>query len=159
MTGRSSPRGSALFRVAALAADALARPLSALGHALREERRSALRAGLGDRSRPGDELALGILVAGVEGLAALAPPLHELAAAPRLGARDAEGDGLGGLALRIARARDELAEAAVLDHHGLRAGRARFVGELVGRLLPAAQVLGVLAVGIAGAREELAEAA
>src|SRR4029450_10451999 len=127
--------------------------------ALREERRSALRAGLGDRSRPGDELALRILVAGVERLAALAPPLHELAAAAGLGARDAEGDGLGGLALGIARTRDELAEAAVLDHHGLRAGRACFVGELVGRLLPAAQVLGVLAVGIAGAREELTEAA
>ena len=47
----------------------------------------------------------------------------------------------------------------MLDHHGLRAGRAGFVGELVGGLLPAAQILGVLAVGIAGAREELAEAA
>src|SRR5882724_12609325 len=158
MVSGSRHRGSDLFPIAALAADALAGPLSALGHALREEGRSALRAGLGDRSRPGDEFALGVLVARVERLAALASPFHELAPAAGLGAHDAEGDGLGGLALGIAGARDELAEATMLDHPGLRAGRARFVGELVGGLLPAAEVFRVLAVGIAGAREELAEA-
>src|SRR6266508_4158107 len=130
MRSGSRHRGSDLFPIAALAADALARPLSALGHALREEGRSALRAGLGHRSRPGDEFALGVLVARVERLAALAPPLHELASAAGFGAHDAEGDGRGGLALWIAGAGEELAEATPLLDHGLAAIRTGLAGLL-----------------------------
>src|SRR5215475_3633101 len=133
----SRHRGSDLFPVSALSAHALARPLAALGQALRHERSPALRARLRHRARPGDELAVGIPVAGVEGLPALATPFHELAAAARLGARDTQGDGLGGLALGIPRAGDELAEAAMLDHHGLAARRAGLIGHLVGGLLAA----------------------
>src|SRR5215467_2228936 len=157
MKPSSRDGGSDLFPVVALAADALARPLAALGHPLGEEGRPALRARLGHRPGPRRELAVGIPVARVEGLAAPAPPFHELASAARLGTGDAKSDGLGRLALRIARASDELAEATVLDDHGLAACRTRLVRHLVGRLLTAAQVLGVLAVGIARAREELAE--
>src|SRR5215510_9806232 len=159
MMPRSRDGGSDLFPVIALTADALARPLSALGHPLGEERRPALRARLGHRPRPRRELAVGILVAGVEGFAAPAPAFHELAFAAGLGTGDAEGDGLGRLALGIARAGDEFPEAAMLDDHRLAARRAGLVGHLVGGLLAATQVLGVLAVRIAGAREELAEAA
>src|ERR1700730_3456861 len=158
MARGSRHRGSDLFTVAALAANALARPLSTLGHPLGQERGAALGTRLGNGARPSDELALGVLVAGIQGLAALAPPVDALAPAAGLRTHDREGDGLGRLALWVTRARDELPEAAVLDDHGLGAGRADLVGQLVGRLLPAAEVLGVLAVGIARAREELAEA-
>src|SRR5262249_30261265 len=150
---------SDLFPVVALAAHALACPLAALGHPLGKEGRPALRAWLGHRPGPRRELAVRILVASVESLAAPGPPFHELASAAGLGTGDAESDRLGRLALGITRAGDELPEASVLDHHGLAAGRAGFIGHLVGRLLASPQVLGVLAVRIAGAREELPEAA
>src|SRR5215831_5876953 len=122
---------SDLFPVVTLAAHALACPLAALGHPLGEEGRPALRAWLGHRPGPRRELAVRILVAGVESLAAPAPPFHELASAAGLGTGDAESDRLGRLALGITRAGDELPEASVLDHHGLAAGRAGFIGHLV----------------------------
>src|SRR2546422_3514915 len=158
MPDLSGDRGDDLGAIAAFATNAGARALAPLGHALREEGGAARRARLEDGTRPRHELAVGVLVAGVERLASPAPALDELAVTAGFRARDAEGDRLGRLALRIARAGDELSEAAVLDHHGLAAGRAALFRGLVGGLLPPAQILGVLAIGIGGAREELAEA-
>src|SRR6266478_777396 len=145
MAAGSRHRGGDLFLVPAFAANAGAGTLAALRHPLRQERRAALRAGLDDGAGPGDELALGVLAAGVEGLAPLAATLDELAAATLLGARDPEGHGLGRLALGVTGARDEFAETSVLDHHRLAARRACLVRHLIGGLLAAAQVLGVLA--------------
>ena len=126
---------------------------------LGQERRPALRTGLRHGVLPDRERAGGIGGAAVEDAAAPATPGHELARASRLGARDPQGDRLGGLALGITRARDEPAVAAVLDDHRLAAGRARLVGGLVGGALVPAQIAGVAAVGIGRARQELAEAA
>src|SRR5215510_9823624 len=122
---------SDLFPVVALAAHALACPLAALGHPLGKEGRPALRAWLGHRPGPRRELAVRILVAGVESLAAPAPPFHELASAAGLGTGDAESDRLGRLALGITRAGDELPEASALLEHGLAA-----LGARLARLLP-----------------------
>src|SRR5438046_1246024 len=153
MPDLSGNRGDDLGAIAAFAANAGARALAPLGHALREEGGTARRARLQDRARPRHELAVGVLAAGVERLAPAAPALHELALAAGFRARDAEGDGLGGLAFRIARAGDELAEAAVLDHHGLTAGGTALLRGLVGGLLSPPQGLRVLALGIRGACE------
>src|SRR6202158_4481865 len=157
MAAGSRHRRGDLFLVAALAADAGAGSLAALGDPLCQEGRTAPRAWLGDRARPGHELAVGVFAAGVEGLAPLAPALDDLYAAAGLGARDPEGHRLGRLALGITRAGYELPEAAVLDDHGLAARRAGLVCHLVGRLLAAAEVLGVFALRVAGAGQELAE--
>src|SRR5437016_12941384 len=122
MPDLSGDRGDDLGAIAAFAANAGARALAPLGHTLREEGGAARRARLQDGARPRHELAVGVLAAGVERLAPAAPALHELALAAGFRARDAEGDGLGGLAFRIARAGDDLAEAAVLGHHGRASG-------------------------------------
>src|SRR5512145_3122449 len=132
---RDDRRGDLLL-VSALLADARARDLAPPRVPLRQEWRGALRTGLVDRPGPEGELAVRIVAAREERLAAARAPLDQLPAAARLGARDAERDGLGRLALRVAGAGDELAEPAMLDHHRLLAGRARLVGRLVGRLLP-----------------------
>src|SRR4030095_15696359 len=100
------------------------------------ERRAAARAGLADGPRPERELARRVVGAGEERLPAPGPSLDELAAAVGLRARDPEGERLGRLALRVARAGDELPEAPVLDDHGLPAGRAGLVGRLGGGRLP-----------------------
>src|ERR1700687_2269003 len=121
MAAGSRHRRGDLFLVAALTADAGAGSLAALGYPLCQESRSAPRARLCDGARPGDELAVGVLAARVEALAPLAPAL---AAAAALRAGDPECHGLGRLALGVARACDELPEAAVLDDHGLAARRA-----------------------------------
>src|SRR5437899_1004826 len=84
--------------------------------------------------------------------------LHELAALA-LGTRDAQRHRLGGLALRVDRAGDELAEAAVLHHPRPLAGRALLVGRLLLRPLGARQVPLVLALRVGRAGDELAEAA
>ena len=85
--------------------------------ALGDERGAALRARLGHRALPDHELAVRIRRAAEEDAALARATLDQLARAARLRARDAEGDRLGRLALRVAGARDELAEAPVLDHH------------------------------------------
>src|SRR5215470_1013893 len=131
MPDLSGDRGNDLGAIAALAANAGARALAPLGHTLGEEGGPARGARLQDGTRPRHELAVGVLGARVECLAAPAPPLHELAVAAGLRARDAERDGLGRLALGIPRAGDELAEASVLDHHGLAARGAALLGGLV----------------------------
>src|SRR6185503_4678587 len=131
----------------------------AAGHALGEERRRTLGARLLDGTLPQHELAVGIGRAAEERPALARAALDDLPLAARLRARDTERDGLGRLALRIARARDELAEAPMLDDHRAFAGRALLVGRLVLRPLVARQVLLVLALRVGGARDELAEAA
>src|SRR5262245_16718267 len=153
-------RGGDLLLVPAVLTDARPRDLAAPRVALRHEGRAALRARLGHRAGPERELASRVVAAREEGLAPPRPPLHELSSASRLGTGDAERDRLGGLAVRIARARDELPEAPVLDHHRLAAGRADLVGRLVGGLLAAAaQILRVLALGVRRAGQEAAEPA
>src|SRR5262245_44746170 len=149
--------GGDVFLVAAAVLHAGPGDLAATAHALRDEGRSALGTRLRHRARPHRERALGIVGARVERLAALAPALHELAAV--LGTGDAQRHRLGRLALRVARARHEFAEAPVLDHHRLAAGRAGLVGRLVSGPLTAAEVLGVLTLRVRRAREELPEAA
>src|SRR5688572_5011913 len=134
--------------------------------ALDQERRAAARAGLGDRQVPGHEVALrlGVVRAAVEGLAAPRPLGREVAAAALLGAGDADRHRLGPLALRVARAGEELAEAAALHQHL----GATDVALLVGGLLlddleravgEAQELLRVLALGVVLAREERAVAA
>src|SRR5512132_3620866 len=81
-----------------------------------EEGGSALGAAAGDRPLPDDELARRVVRAAVVRLAALGAPLGQLATAPLLGARDPDRDRPGRLALWIARAGDEAAEAALLEH-------------------------------------------
>src|SRR5262249_34122564 len=138
--------------------DARARDLAAARDPLGDERRCAVRTRLGDRPGPDRELARGVIAAREERLAAPGPSLHQLPAAIGLGTRDPERDGLGRLALGIARAGDELPEAAVLDDHRLAARRAHLVGRLVRRpLSAAAQILRVLALRVRRAREEAAE--
>src|SRR5438552_4396176 len=152
-------RGRDLLLVAALLANAAPRDLAAPPDPLGRERRRAPGTGLPHRARPKRELASRVVRAREEGLAALGAPLHELPSAARLGTVDAERQGLGRLAVGIARAGDELAEPSVLDHHRLPARRAGLVRRLVGRLLASAtQVLGVLALRVGRAGEEAAEA-
>src|SRR5215831_19010389 len=128
-----------------------------LQHALGDEGGPALRARLVDRAAPDYELAVRVRRAAEEGPALARAPLDQLARAARLGARDAERHRLGRLALRIAGARDELAEAPVLDDHRLAAGRAILVRRLVLGATAAVEVARVAAVGIRRARQELAE--
>src|SRR5262249_53747808 len=123
--GSRDDRRRDLLLVSAILADARPGDLAPPRDPLGDERRAAGRARLGHRPRPQRELAGGIVGAGVEGLAAPGAALHHLAPAALLRTRDAERERPGGLALWIPRAGDELAEAAVLDHHRLRTGRAR----------------------------------
>src|SRR5262245_48387207 len=155
---RSCARGLDLALEVAPLADA------SLGHApaggpLGQEGGSALGARLRDRSLPDHERARGIGRAAVEDTPAPAAPGHELTLAVGLGTGDAQGHRLGGLALRVAGAGDELSVAAVLDDHRLAARGTDLVGGLVRRALVAAEVPGVAAIRIGGAGQELAEAA
>src|SRR2546428_2108552 len=94
----------------------------------------AARTGDGDRFIPGRIIALRIPQATVERPAALGAALGEIAHAA-LGALDAERHRLGVLALGIARARQEFAEASRLDHHGRPALFADLVGRPIGDLV------------------------
>ncbi len=85
---------------------------------------------------PRDEVALWIVGAAVKRAALLRAALHDRAAAFGTGRAGVFDDRLGGFALGVAAARDELAEAAGLDHHGAPAGRADFVGRFVAKLEP-----------------------
>src|SRR5262249_28219517 len=106
---------------------------------LRQERRRALGARLRHRALPQHELAVGVRRAAEERPPLARAPLDQL---PLLALRtgDAERDGLSRLALRVPGARDELAEAAVLDDHRAATGGARLVGGLVLGSLAAGQV-------------------
>src|SRR4029079_12194398 len=73
---------------------------------LDHERRTAARAWREPRAIPHGERAVGIARTAVERLAAPRPPLGDLAL-PALGARDAERERLGEVALRPARPRAE----------------------------------------------------
>src|SRR5947208_11669202 len=100
----------------------------AFGHLLDEIFRTALRAGFEDRRVPGRELALGVAIAAVEGLAAARAALLYVSL-PALGAGDAErarrrGERLDVPAFGISRAAEELPEAAVAHDHFLAALRA-----------------------------------
>src|SRR5205814_817549 len=113
---------------AALGHAAHARALAVL--ALDQERGAALRALLGDRPIPQHEVAPGLAVVGaaVERLAAARPLLRQEPAAARPWTVHPERDRLGGLAVGIARAREELPEPAALDLHRRAARRAFLVG-------------------------------
>src|SRR5437870_3894233 len=141
------------------AGDERAVPLRVL---LEQVRLAALRAGAGDRTVPGGELAGRVVHAAVEALAESGLALGEPAAA--IGADDAlQGDGPGGLAGRIVRAGEEPAEAAALVQHRLAARGAHLVGRQIldhaDLALLLDEVLGVLAVRIARAGQEAAHAA
>src|SRR5207237_1624967 len=70
------------------------------------------------------------------------------------------GDDLpGGLALRIARAGEELAKPAALHDHRLAAVLARFLDLPLGTRLGRLELARILALGIAAAREEQSELA
>src|SRR2546430_10449963 len=139
-----------LFLVAALVVAADKAGASLLGVFFHQERRVALRAGLRHGPVPEGEVALGVVRAGVERAALLAALLREVAAV--LGALDAQRNGLRGLAGRVGRAGEELAEPAGLDRHRRAALLALLIGRrilfrddldgAVGQLL---EVLGVLA--------------
>ena len=147
-------------RALLVVADQLAAVL--LGDLLDQERRLALRARLGDRPVPQREVAVRIVRAAEEHLAAPRLALDDVAAVLR--AEHAGGLLLHVLAGRIVAARGELAEAALLDDQVRLALRALLVEDLV-RLRRGHALLGRddlprrLALGIAGAGEELAEAA
>src|SRR4030095_2341902 len=117
-----------------------------LQDALGDERGAALRARLGNRPAPERELAVRIRRAAEEGPALERAALDQLPGAARLGARDTQGDWLGRLALRVAGARDELAEPPVLDDHRLAARRAILVRRLVLGTAAAVEVTRVAAV-------------
>ena len=113
----------------------------------------ALRAGLRRGPVPEGEVALGVVRAGVERAALLAALLREVAAV--LGALDAQRNGLRGLAGRVGRAGEELAEPAGLDHHRRAALLALLIGrrilfrdDLDGAVGQPLEVLGVLAGGV-----------
>src|SRR4029453_15132123 len=145
ITRRSrNDRREDLLLVSALLADARPCHLAAARVALRQERGRAHGARLAHRPRPEGEVGVGVIRAGEERLAAARAPLDELAPASRFRTDDAKGDRLGGLALRISRAGDELAEAPVLDHHRLAAGRAELVGRLPRGLFGAPDTLCVI---------------
>ena len=111
-----------------------------------------------ERASPGYEVAIGIAVAAVEGLALLRTALDDLALRA-LRALHPDGLLLDILAGGVVAARGELAEAAVLQHQVVVALRALFVERLIGLSLSAADLLGGLAVGVAGAGEEGTETA
>src|SRR5713101_4265806 len=141
---------SILLFVAALAVAADDGGAGLLRVFLQEEGGMALRTGFGDGPVPQGELALRIVRAGIERPALLAALLGQVAAVLR--ALDAERDGLRGLAGRVRRAGDELAEPAGLDYHrraallALLVGRGvRFCNDLDGAVRQLLEVLRVLA--------------
>src|SRR5207249_8935470 len=160
---KGEENSSTLFFVAALVVAADEAGAGLLGVFFHQERRAALRAGLRHGPVPEGEVALGVVRAGVERAALLAALLREVAAV--LGALDADGNGLRGLAGRVGRAGEELAESAVLDHHRRAALLALLIGrrilfrdDLDGAVGQPLEVLGVLAGGVllvARAGEEL----
>src|SRR6267143_2965058 len=108
-----------------------------LGTLLDDERRAALRAGLRDGHVRGGEIAIRVARAAVENARASAATLAGAATPDELAfialrAFDAHGDGPRVLALRIAGAADEFAEAAVFFHETVAAKRALFLHWLVG---------------------------
>src|SRR5262249_32404737 len=136
----------------------------ALGPLLGDEPGGAARTRLHHGLVPHRERACGIAVAAEERVPALGAALVELALAAHE-APDAGGDRfeqrLDGLALRVARTAEELAEAAEAHLHGPAADVARAVGQLrldrVDRaVLGAREVGGVATLGVAAAGEELA---
>src|SRR5262245_23713201 len=141
-------------------------PPALLRRLLDQVRRGALRALLVDRPVPEHEIAVRIVRAAEEDLAAPRFALDDLAALFRIfRAHHAGRLVLHVLALRIAGARGELAEAALLDDQVRTAARALLVEDLIrlGRLetalLGGDELSRRLALGIAGAGEELSEAA
>src|SRR5256885_14069420 len=133
---------------------------------LDEIRRAALGAGLVDRAIPQHEIAVGIIRAAEERLPALRFPLDDLAGLVSvLRTPDASRLVLDVFALGIPRARDELAEAALLDDEIGLTPRALLLENLIrlGRAQPALlggdQLARRLAVAGPRAGEELAEAA
>src|SRR5256712_635076 len=141
-------------------------PAVFLRRLLDQVRRAALRAFFVDRPVPEDEVAVRIVRAAEEDLAAARLALDDLAALVAVLRTDDTGRlVLDVLALGIARARGELAEPSLLDHQIGAAARTLLVENLIGfrRFQPAVlgrdQLSRRLALGIAGAREELAEAA
>src|SRR5215831_7556927 len=136
---RSSTSGG-LFRlnrnlvVAALFVAVTDQPFLLRGF-FKQERRATLRASLGHRLVPDDEVAVRIFQTPVEHFAALRTPFDQLTAAAGLGTGDADSLRLDVLALRIVSARDKFAEAAVSEHEfGLATLRTSFVQRNVGLL-------------------------
>src|SRR6266403_1233621 len=137
------------------------------GALLDDERRPALWTRLGDGHVRRRKIAIRIARAAVKNARASAATLAGTAAADELAfialrAFDAHGDGPRVLALRIAGAADELAEAAVFFHETVAAKRALFVQGLVGLVRDARalnQTAGGLAIRVTRASEERAEAA
>src|SRR6267378_7754806 len=138
-----------------------------LGALLDDEWRAALRAGLRDGHVRGGEIAIRIARAAVENARASATALAGAAPADEfafiaLRAFNAHGDWPRVLALRIAGAADELAEAAVFFHEAVAAKSALFVQRLIGLVRDARtlhQPACSLAIGVTHASEERAEAA
>src|SRR5215469_7521901 len=97
---------------------ACAHDAAAVARPLAHEERSALRTRRSDDRRiPRDEVTCRVLLAPVEDAALLALALEDATAVARTQHAGIFDDRLGRLALRISRARDELAKAAVLDLH------------------------------------------
>src|SRR3989454_10033661 len=147
---KGEENSSTLFFVAALVVAADEAGAGLLGVFFHQERRVALRTGLRHGPVPEGEVALGVVRAGVERAALLAALLREVAAV--LGTLDAERNRFRGLAGRVGRAREELAEPAGLDHHRRAALFALLVGrrvllrdDLDGAVGQPLEVLGVLA--------------
>src|SRR5688572_14687993 len=149
-----------LVRAVVLAADELASRL--LGDLLEQERRAAVGAGLRNWTLPEREIAVRIVRASVERLPAARLPLDDVAGVLR--AQYAGRLHLHVLAVRIIRARGELAEAPLFDDEERFALRALLFENLIRfrRLHRSARRDDLprrLALGIAGAREELSEPA
>src|SRR5439155_5173190 len=129
---------------------------------LEEVRLPALRTWAGNRPVPRRELAVRVVHAAVEVLSEARFALGEPAAA--VGTDHAlQGDGLGGLASGIVRAREEPAEPAALVQHRLAASGADLLGGQIldhpDRAIFLDEVLGVLAVWVPGAGQKAPHAA
>src|SRR5262249_53205063 len=136
-----------------------------LGDLLGEERRVALRALLGDRPIPEHEVAIRIIRAPEEDLAATRLALDDLAALVGvLRALHARRLVFDVLALRVLGAGRELAVASLLDDEVRAAARAALLENLIwlrgfeAALLRRDQLSRRLALGISGAGQELTEA-
>src|SRR5690606_14320037 len=133
-----------------------------LGDLLGEERGTALGTRFGDRLVPEGVVALRVIGAAIEHLAATRLALHDIAAV--LGADDSCGLVLDVLAGGVPRARRELAESPLLEHEVLAAHRAEFIEDLI-RLRSGNTLLGRddlprrLALRVSRAGEEHAEPA
>src|SRR5207248_9416560 len=119
---------------------------------------AALRAFFIDRLPIGSKVALGILRAAVEKIAATGFLFHQLAFLA-LWAFHADEVLLDVLTLRVSAARSELAKAPVAQHHVASAFGTLLFQRNVGNFLGLVQPSRGLAFRISGARHELAEAA